>query len=107
MINNKHFKISQEYSSMDSIIDIKIENVPPLTEIKIRVTTLGEYYCINVPLSIDNTTIWESENIYYSNKSGEINLNTDFSVKGEYLGACNMGCISFLNIKEKRKAQPN
>lgn len=106
MINNKHFKISQEYSSMDSIIDIKIENVPPLTEIKIRVTTLGEYYCINAPLSIDNTTIWESENIYYSNKSGKINLNTDFSVKGEYLGACNMGCISFLNIKEKRKAQP-
>lgn len=105
MINNKHFKISQEYSSMDSVIDVKLENVPPLTEVKVIVKTLSEYYCINAPLKVDTTSIWGSENVYISNTTGEINLNTDFPIEGHYTGACKMGCLSFLKLYEQREAQ--
>lgn len=97
----KHFKIQKKSSAIDEVIDMQIENLPPLTKVEIIVRTISPYYCINAPQKLNKNCKWESKNTFRSNNDGLINLNTFPSLSGTYTGIYPMGCLTFLIPSEK------
>lgn len=98
----KHFKIQKNSSAVDEIIDMQLENLPPLTKVKIIVRTISPYYCINAPQKLNKNSKWESKNTFRSDNDGLINLNTFPSLSGTYTGIYPMGCLTFLIPSENK-----
>ncbi|EAD7292994.1 alpha/beta hydrolase, partial [Listeria monocytogenes] len=104
MTNTGYLKINSNPSSADSIITMKIENLPPLSEVEVFTKTISPFYCINAPLNFSSNNIWVSRNKFISDMNGVVNLNTSPPIYGDYQGAFPMGCISFMKpIRKKTK----
>lgn len=95
MISNRYLK-TESSSLVDSIIEMKVENLPKFSEIEVVAKTNSSFYCINAPMNLSKNTVWTSKNKYIADMNGIVNLNSTPPISGYYKGAFPMGCISFM-----------